>query len=179
VGLRYDSLDHETRLSMVSEIRAGPLYRGPRLNGMGLRRWPLLLEEAARWHDDDWLARQLEEQALIGNATLNIGLAGRRILESIKIKLCAASLAEEEFNTYYLRGLCLRAIQANIQSLELYGGKYTAEPACDSRKEIETTIDPSALLRALRCRDSNSLKESVFANAASMVPGLTARLPRT
>jgi hypothetical protein len=178
VGLHYDNLDRETRAFMVSEIRAGGLYRGPRLNGVGVRRWPLLLEEAARWHNDDWLGRQLTEQGLIGDSELNLPWSGRRILESIKVKISATLLAEEEFNRFYLRGLCVRAIQSGIPSLEIYCGKDAAQPTQEFEERIGASINAEALLRALRCKKFVSLEQSVFGISANTSSGLTARLPQ-
>jgi hypothetical protein len=153
------------------------LYRGPRLNGVGVRRWPMLLEEAARWHDDDWLSGQLAKQGLIGDHEMNIARTGQRILESIKIQISAAMLAEREFNKFYMRALCMRAIQSGITKLEFYRGRCVAKHTHELDEKVGTFIDPYILLSALRNKNFVSLEQYFFGIREDVNGSFTARLP--
>ena len=59
-------------------------------------------------------------------------------------------LAEGEFNRFYIRGLCLRAIASGIVDLVIYRAKQVANPRSDSALKIGTTINAQALLDYLR-----------------------------
>jgi len=61
----FTKLDPKIRVLMIEEIenaRATELYFSTRFNDLGRRRWPELLLEAAREHDEHWLAYQLESE---------------------------------------------------------------------------------------------------------------------
>jgi hypothetical protein len=120
----------------------------------------------------------LAEQGLIGDSELNLAWTARRIAECIKVKISAAMLAEAQFNRYYLRGLCMRAIQGGISRLEVYRGKDVPQPTPESEDKIGASIDVNLLLSALRCKNFVSLEQSVFWLRESTSAGLTARLPQ-
>ncbi len=179
MGLRYENLDEKTRALMVSEIEAGGLYLSSRLNGAGCLRWPILLKEAARWHDDDWLARQLIAQRLMSDREMLISRTGRLTWRSNNIEVYAAALAEREFNRYYLRALCVKATQRGIRQLEICRGKQVLELTPELEARIGGTIDAAALLDTLRRQNASSIEQSAGPVPGGLLEfGLTARLPQ-
>jgi|SRR5438093_440866 len=59
-------------------------------------------------------------------------------------------LAEGEFNRFYLRGLCLRAVAEGISYLVIHRAKGVANPRLDSEAKIGTSVGVAALLADLR-----------------------------
>jgi hypothetical protein len=60
------------------------------------------------------------------------------------------TLAEGEFNRFYLRGLCRVAIDGRTPSIAVYRAKPVAEPRPESQALIGTTFDANTLLADLR-----------------------------
>lgn len=149
--LMLANLDDAVRSFMLEEvdadIRAGKLYLSPRLNTHGLAKYPELLKEAIRSHTDDWLANALRERCF--NET-----ESRRTKNGttqVRVPVTAAdTLAEGEFNRYYARGVCLKAIANQIPSLTVYRAKEVTNPRPESEQMIGRQIDPVALLDDLR-----------------------------
>jgi hypothetical protein len=174
MALNLANLDSETRGYMkqeiISDIAAGTLYISPRLNPAGAHAYPAILQEAAETQNDTWLASQLRNKF---NETETRNLKGKTINAQIPIN-APEMLAEGEFNRFYLRGLCLKAIQNNIPGLVIYRAKPVSNPRSESESKIGTTVSPSALL--------NDLRTHVGVDTALGLPpgpnsGLSARLP--
>lgn len=62
----------------------------------------------------------------------------------------AETLAEGEFNRFYLRGLCRRAIRDRIESVEIYRAKEVANPRSESSMMLGQRLDAQRLLADLR-----------------------------
>ena len=62
------------------------------------------------------------------------------------------TMAEGEFNSFYVRGLCRRAIEDEITGLIVYRAKAVANPRPGSEEKIGTVVDPVAVLADLRER---------------------------
>lgn len=174
MALTLANLDTETRKFIIQEIldniSAGTLYISPRLNPAGAQAYPAILQEAAEKHDDTWLASQLRGKF---NATENRNLKGKIISASVPVN-APETLAEGEFNRFYLRGLCLRAIQSNIPNLIIYRAKTVSNHRTESEAKIGTTVNPASLLNDLR---NNIGIDTAFGLPAGPNSGLSAKLP--
>jgi hypothetical protein len=171
----YENLDAITRQHMVKElnrdIASGAVYLSTRLTPEGRIQYPTLLRVAIETFDATWLARQLRDYL--------------RAIESRDLKSGEQSaarvpynadetVAENEFNRYYIRGLCARAIDEGIDQVEVYRGKQVAHPHPESHTKIGQMISAQALLEDLR--------RSIGTDTALGIPsgplsGLTVRLP--
>lgn len=174
MALTLLNLDTETRnfqlREILADIEAGTLYISKRLNPVGVSVYPEILKEAAQKYDDAWLAVQLRDKF---NATEPRNIKGK--ITQAKIPTNASEmLAEGEFNRFYLRGLCLRAISDNISNLIVYRAKQVSNPRDDSNAKIGTVIDPSALLLDLR---KNIGVETALGLPSGANSGLSAKLP--
>lgn len=177
MGLRYESLDTNTRPYVHREIdedvRAGRLYTSKRLNDRGRAQWPALLTEAVDAHDDDWLAAQIRGRELLDAYEERKTKTGTT---TVKVPVTAAdTLAEGEFNRFYARGICARAIAEGISAVVVCRGKAVSNPRPESDALIGRRLSPEALL--------NDLRGSIGVDTALGVPGgpnsgLTVRLPR-
>ena len=116
------NLDENIRALMLEEIDFDidrtKLYINHRLNLIGKRSYPLLLKDSAQSHDDLWLAHQMRLKQLL-NATEPRKLKDRTI--QVKVPDDAnVVLAEDDFNRFYMRALCLYAINNKILSLKVF-----------------------------------------------------------
>lgn len=62
----------------------------------------------------------------------------------------ADTLAEGEFNRFYIRGLCLKAIEGNTHALIVYRAKAVTNARSESERKIGTSVLPQSLLNDLR-----------------------------
>jgi hypothetical protein len=60
------------------------------------------------------------------------------------------TLAEGEFNRFYARALCRRALVAQVSHVRVYRAKPVAKPRSESVQMIGTLLEPQALLDDLR-----------------------------
>ena len=173
MGIDYADLDEVTRAFMLEESRDEAHYISPRLTPEGVARWVMLLEEAIRSHDDDWLAEQLEGRGLLRAQVRRRTKGGGSAWVDVP-RNAAQQLAEGEFNRYYLRGLCLRAQSEGIGQLEIYRGKPVERPRPESEAMIGRRLDAAALLADLR---RSAFVEDGLGLPGAPNSGLTARLP--
>lgn len=178
MGIHYAGLNSDTRHFMVQEVRAGGHYESPRLTAEGLRIWPMLLEEAATAHNDDWLAGELLRRNLLRTQEA-YNRAGATHTRRINQPQAAEQLAEGEFNRYYLRGLCLRAIRDGVPVLVVYRGKAVAQPRPESEALIGREVPVDVVLNHVRSNDFVSIEEVAGGVRVPGGPnsGITCRLP--
>src|SRR2546423_15482844 len=121
--LAYENLDDLTRLFMLQEcildVASGTLLISPRLNKHGAEVYPQLLFEAIERYDDAWLAERLHEDGCIKPDELRRKRSGESTVARVPSN-AADVLAEGEFNKYYVRGLCARALSQGIPQVEIY-----------------------------------------------------------
>jgi hypothetical protein len=83
-------------------------------------------------------------------------------------------LAEGEFNRFYVRGLCLRAIDEGIDRLVIYRAKAVEEPRPDSNRRIGRSVNPRTLLDDLR---RNAGVDTALGIPPGPNSGLSVKLP--
>jgi hypothetical protein len=152
LGIQYANLDSKTREFMLKEIELDRqnkrLYISPRLNEMGQSNWEILLKEATQAHNDDWLTNELRNRECMNSHELRSTRSG---VTSCRVPVTAPeTLSEGEFNRFYCRGLCARAIEEGIKEVEVYRGKDVQDPRPESQFKIGKRFDPSTLLNDLR-----------------------------
>lgn len=168
----YENLDARTRQFMLNEVELdvskGALYISPRLNRQGIEMYASLLKDAIQNHDEAWLSGELRRLNYINAFEKR---KGKPVLVPIN---ASDTLAEGEFNRFYVRGLCARAGEDNIPEVVVYRCKQVSQPRPESRAIIGKRISAKRLLEDLR--------ESQGVEPALGLPpgpnsGLTARLP--
>jgi hypothetical protein len=170
MGLFYENLDDVTRDYMVDELKydqkKGKIYISSRLTPEGEKEWVNLLKEALRNYNDDWLAQELKNRGYIRKREYT--KKGNKSVPNNAYE----TLAEGEFNRYYIRGVCRRAIDEGIEEVEVYRGKLVEDPRPESQRKIGQRIKADILLEDLR--------ESVGKSPTLGIPqpnsGLTVRL---
>jgi hypothetical protein len=153
MSLNLLNLDERTRRHMLSEIESdttgGTLYISPRLSPRGRQEYADLLKQAAVGYDDAWLANSLRAGGRINLEEQRRKPKGGFTVARVPIT-APDTLAEGEFNRFYVRGLCLRAIEDGVSHLVIYRAKEVMSPRRESVMMIGMSIDARALLQDVR-----------------------------
>lgn len=151
MALNLINLDAVTRKYMLEEIesaeKAGRLYMSSRLSKSGAGEYLPLLKASAAAGNDVLLANELRAQGRL-NPTEPRNLKSGTIWARVPVT-APETLAEGEFNQFYARGVCRRAIDEG-KKVRVYRAKAVMNPRSDSEALIGRILDPSALLQALR-----------------------------
>jgi hypothetical protein len=178
VGFLYEDLDQITRQHMTAEIKkdiaADKLYLSNKLTHSGQESWFGLLLDAALCGSDDSLAALLQDRGLLNRCELKKKPKGGYSITQVS-EIAHITLAESEFNRFYVRGLCCRAIAEGIPRLEVYRAKEVDVPSDQCSEKIGLLMDPEAVLGDVRA--------SIGVVTAHGVPqgpnsSLTLRIPR-
>lgn len=168
MGLHYEHLNERVRAHMVEELDLDleggrGVYISKRFNERGRELWPELLREALAHGTDISL-----EEALWANDCFKFHHKGSRVAET-----AGQTLAEDQFNRYYLRALCRIAQEDGIGQVEVIRAGHVSQPRFSSNALIGALLDVGPLLESLR---SNHVSK-----ALGLRPGansrLSARLP--
>jgi DNA repair photolyase len=153
MSLNLYNLDERTRELMQEEmaydVAQNRLHISPYLSGQGVHDYPNLLQEAMEDGDDSTLAEQLRQQRRIARTADRKQPQGGYNIVTIPHN-AADMIAENEFNRYYIRALCRRAIEDGISQLIVYRAKTVESPRSRSEALVETAVDPATLLEDLR-----------------------------
>lgn len=150
MGLAYENLDETTRQLMLKEIKldGDTLYRSSYLNATGQELWPELLRDAASNGSDDALAAALRENRCFKDRVERNKPKGGTTMARVPVT-AAQTLAESQFNMYYIRALARRAIDDG-GTLTVYRAKEVRDPRGTSQAMIGTQLDPTYVLDELR-----------------------------
>jgi hypothetical protein len=153
MSLVLTNLDEKTRRFMIEEVEHDiandQLYISPRLNPQGRAVYLNLLKEAIESQSDGWLAEQLRFGGMMNPMEQRRKPKGDYTMVRVPVT-APDTLAEGEYNRFYIRGLCRRAIEEGIASLEIYRAKAVMQPRSDSQAKIGTKINVEILLNDLR-----------------------------
>lgn len=176
MGLRYENLDEATRRFMVEEIdmdvQSGAIYISRYLNPRGCEAWAGLLREAAESGTDDSLALAIVRDQCLRDRVERKKPKGGVTMVAVPVT-AHETMGEGEFNRFYVRGLCRRAIDESIPALEVYRAKEVLNPRPESESKIGAQLTPKKLLEDLR-------QSPGFESALGIAlpnSGLTMRLP--
>jgi hypothetical protein len=160
--LKYDNLDPATRRHAIAELdgdlASGTFHASDRLRPTAIEEYQRLLRDALRYYDDLWL----EEHAgdLLVDFEPRQTRSGGQTTAKVP-EMAARMLAEGDFNRYYMRGVALRAIEADDEVVEVYRARLSLEPRPES-EELEGHELPARdvldYLRGKRSVDPTTLR---------------------
>jgi len=146
MGIHFKNLDDVTREKMLEEVERdiynGCLYIGTSIKPTMAEAYKELLIEAFKYHDDDWLANEIDAGGLL---LAHEPKSGRKVAVNAHQRL-----AQGEFNRFYIRGLCVRAIEEGASQVVVYRGRRSKRPRPKSEALIGKGFDPSVILEDLR-----------------------------
>ena len=176
MGLNLENLD-EVRDLMLEEfemdLKAGKLYFSDRLREDCKETYIKLLKEAIKTGNDESLAKDILRHNCLKREVVKKTKSRKTIVAKVP-ENAHETLAEGEFNRYYIRGFCRKALSEGLQ-VEVYRAKQVKNPRVKSQALIGKILDPEELL--------NDLRVNIGVNTASGVPGgpnsgLSVRLKR-
>ncbi len=154
------------------DLQKHNLYVGKYLSEAGRQRYPGLLREAIQDGTDDSLAVALQAPGMFLEMHEKKKPTGGFSLARVP-RTAHETLAEGEFNRFYMRGLCRRVLDLGGGNVEIYRARASTNPRRESEAMIGELLDAVALLADLRA--------SIGVDTASQLPlgpnsGLSARL---
>jgi hypothetical protein len=177
LGLNYENLDGVTRAFMIEEIaideRAETLYRSPWLTQGGQGDWAEILREAATSGSDDTLAAQLRLRNRIATRAQR-RKPNSHVMTWYTLGANAPDVMAGEFNVFYCRGLCSRALAEGIPRLEVYRARNSLHPRQESEAAIGFLVEPEVILIDLRNTHGTP---PTFGLPPGPNTGLTLRIP--
>jgi hypothetical protein len=156
----FRELDARLRELMVVEVHSatadGTLYHSKRFNPVGRTGWAGWLVAAAANHDEHWLAWQLEQSVAMREFETRSKPTGGYTTAHVPTT-AAETLADGEFNRYYMCAVCRKAIADGKQVVTVYRAKHGATTRPESDALIGATYDPHLLVIELRANPAHEL----------------------
>jgi hypothetical protein len=153
MGLKYLNLDARTRELMQSEIELDAKRGVPVVNSYltekCISEWYDLLVEAAKSGTDDSLAGELSSANRLRTEAQRKKPSGGFTMARVPVT-AASTIAESEFNRYYIRALCKRALGEELPTVEVYRARHSEDPRSESEVLIGRTISAQQLLSDLQ-----------------------------
>lgn len=158
---------------LAYDMAQNQLHISPYLSPQGQHDYPNLLREALENGDDATLAEALRKLRRIDRTGHRRLPAGGYTIVTVP-QNAAETIAESEFNRYYIRAVAQRAIEEGIDELIVYRAKPVEEPRPESEALVETSVDPAALLQDLRDHPGEAPAMGIPGGPGS---GISVRLP--
>lgn len=172
MGFDFVNLDDTIRQYMVEEIKKAiqedNIYYSKRFAIERDDRWPSLLLEAAKLYDDHWLAYQIEANGMLKGMETARKPTGGYSLKHVSCN-AAETLAEGQFNRYYILGLCRRASNEGKTTVEIYRAKEVRNPRPESEALIGQSRSAETLISELRPVNSSLGHELLQPNSGLSV----------
>ena len=151
MALNLTDLEH-VREDMLQELESDlsqdTLYISPRLSEAGTSQYPDLLREAIARHDEDWLAGEIRSRHLLRTHEIRHTKRGQ---VRAKVPVTAPeTLAEGEFNRFYVRGVCCSSLAGGETEVEVYRAKPVSDPRPESQRKVGSRVAAESLLSDLR-----------------------------
>lgn len=171
----FKNLNEVTRSSMLQAIEeaelTGNIYYSARFNQAGNDQWLSLLKQAARQFNEHWLAYQIEANRLMktleGAHTPSGGYTIKHVPHT-----AATTMAEGQFNRFYILGLCRRARDEGISNLIVYRARESSAPRPESQALIGKSLSIDEIESQLKETKVSFKSQLVQANS-----GLSVKLP--
>ena len=139
--------------------------------------YPRLLLDAVDGGTPESLASELRRGSRL-NAHEVSHRQGRPYTKTVPVN-AADTLAEGEFNRFYIRGLCARALAESIDHVEVYRAKAVTNPRPQSTAKIGVLMDPLTLLEDLRIHNTAEAVNTALGVPAGPNSGLSVQLVTT
>ncbi|MEZ4862843.1 MAG: hypothetical protein R3C14_16115 [Caldilineaceae bacterium] len=172
---RFENLDDTTRAAMLAAIEEAEdsknIYYSARFNDAGNRQWVPLLKQAAKEHNEHWLAYQIEANGLMKGLEGAYTPSGGYTIKYVP-HTAAETIAEGQFNRFYILGLCKRARAEGISHLVVYRAQDRFEPRPESQALIDTKLAIDEIEAQLKVTKASLHSQLVKPNS-----GLSVKLP--
>lgn len=141
-------LQEDVRQLMLSEIehdhKHEKFYISERLNEQGRASYKTYLVNAVTGGDEATLENMLDILTHFNEYDHSKGKP-QKMPSNASTLLC-----QSEFNRYYIRAICLKAINSNSEKVEIYRARVSSWSRPESEQKIGTFLIPKDLLEDLR-----------------------------
>jgi hypothetical protein len=172
---QFENLDGNTRAAMLEAIEeaehSNNIYHSTRFNEAGNKQWLPLLRQAAQEHNEHWLAYQLEANGLMKDFEGAHKPTGGYTIKHVP-HTAAETMAEGQFNRFYILGLCKRARAEGISQLVVYRAKERSDPRPESQSLIGTRLSIDEIESQLKETRASFKSQLVKPNS-----GISVKLP--
>ncbi|VAW65664.1 hypothetical protein MNBD_GAMMA08-1170 [hydrothermal vent metagenome] len=139
----FENLNEDTRPYVLKAIEnaenTNNIYCSARFTERGKEEYLPLLKEAAKDHNEHWLAYSLESPGIMkeheGASTRSGGYTIKHVPHT-----AAQTFSEGQFNRFYILGLCLYARNIGVDSLQVYRAKESMSHRAESDSIIGNQI---------------------------------------
>jgi len=155
MALTLEHLDEKTRHYMLAEFdrdaaQDDGVYLSERLSPQGVAAYPSALREAIASGDDSTLQSVLQEPGMLNSHDKSyVTKKGKLVTPKMNVR-APQTLAEGEFNRYYVRGLCARVCNEGGGNVEVYRARASSWERPESVAMIGSQINATELLDDLR-----------------------------
>lgn len=168
---QFENLDERTRQLMLDEIKTDiatkKLYPSIYFNAKGERLYPDFLLHSVAKGDEETLATILKQNDCFKDKAERVNKkTGEISLVSVPVT-ANETIAQGEFNRFYIRALCLLAISTG-QQLKVYRARHSENPRMESEMLIGRIIDANKLL--------DDLRNNIGVETAFGIPGINSGL---
>jgi hypothetical protein len=173
--MHFPDLNDDVRAMMLEEIRLDQeqsgLYMSNRLSPTGREAWLRLLAHAAESGTPQSLASELRKNGCLLTSEMS-QRNGKPYTKAVP-RDAPDTLAEGEFNRFYIRAICVIALHRGQAGVEVYRAKDAINPRPESVSKVGSRVDADSLLNDLR---TNPGIESALGIPAGPNSGLSVRL---
>lgn len=149
----FENLDERTRRLMLDEVDRdlveGSLYESPRLTTVGAANWGTLFRAACEVGNDASLTSALGAPGGMYISAREANPKSPTGGDKAVPYNAAMTMAEGEFNRFYIRAMCVRALEDGFE-LQIYRARTSENPDPESEAKIGQCPDSAALLADLR-----------------------------
>jgi hypothetical protein len=153
MSLHLKQLDRRTRALMLEEIdeaeTVGSLHMSELLSVHGKINYATLFKHAVKNGNDETFAQALVARESFKGHEIRV-VEDKTLWIEINPHVAASNLAEAEFNRYYVRAICKRALQDGISTVTLYDANEKNGSSAEFETLMNKAIDAAALLRDLK-----------------------------
>lgn len=147
-NFNFFNMTESVKEKMLSEVEMdisnGILYTSGRFNDTGIKQYPIFLKDSIKSGSEEVLEALIVDNDCLNETEISNG-------KSKKVPSNAAQLiAQSEFNRFYIRAVCLEAIENGIDDVEIYRARQSSWSRPESEAKIGNKINPKALLEDLR-----------------------------
>lgn len=153
MAFTFEGLDEETRALMLDELERdlddGSLYMSKRLLEGKEDDYVEALRQALKDGDETTLAQSIRQGKMLKSRERRRKPSGGFTTAKVP-RNAHETLAEGEFNRFYIRGLCRRTLDQGDDEVEVYRAKEVRDPRPESERLRGQTLDAASLLEDLR-----------------------------
>jgi DNA repair protein RadC len=142
----FEDLTADTRTRMLQElardVEQKQIFYDARLVESSRTLYLRLLADALEQGSPESFSEAILKNSLLNPTEMREIGEGRRVQAKVS-KIAHRNIGEAEFNRYYMRAICLKAIEQSIEELAVYRARASANPRPDAadRKNAKDLLE--------------------------------------